>query len=234
MMPIDAKKLLFNLLPSSYNNTDIQTTVGQFEGEIQYPSINLTFPTEGTRYFSPPGDFEHINNDVMYGQEIQTAIGRFVVYASDAKFRTTQDVTYVDGQLEYSLNNVPIIGLYGDPDYTISNNHDSIVWQSNMPADGEIFTVDYSYIENGYWVASNIIENLRKNISANYSRELSKHYVDILDITSTTNISMMYVNESVTALTFDIKFIYPFVWSRPLTDEDGVLLDTVNTTITKS
>lgn len=234
MLPIESKKLLFDLLPSSYNNIDIQKTIGKFEGELQYPSINLSFPSDGTKYFSPPGNFEYINNDTMYGQEIQTSICRIVVYATNTKFRTTQDIIFVSGQTEYTLNNTPIRILHGDPDYDISSTYDSIIWQSNMPNDGENFTVDYTYILNGYWFASEIIEYIRKDIFANYYKELSKYHVDILDVTNIDNISMMYVNENITALTFDIKVIYPFTWSRPLTDDDGVLLDSVNTTISKS
>jgi len=233
MLPIDAKQLLLNLLPSNYNNLDIQRTIGRFNGEIQYPSINISFPVEGTTYFKPPGDFEYINNELMYGQEIQTAICRFQVFAIDTKQRTTEEITVIDGQTEYDVSKTPIVDVHNTSDYTVSSDHTGVEWQTSVPAGTETFTVDYSYIENGYWIASKIIDNLLQDISARFRQELSQYNVDILEMTSTDDISMMYVNENITALTFDIKFIYPFKWSRALTDEDGVPLDTVNTTVSR-
>lgn len=237
MLPVAVKKLLFNSIPTSFdvdgNTHSPKKTRGKFVlGEYSSPTINIAFIGDGTPYYTSIGDFEEIQNDTLVNRDVRTTIARYKVGANNTQANSTETITHSNGTTTYPLYHTPAIKINSigpfvkGTDYNLANSE--IEWIGSTPGDSEEFTVDYDYIEDGYWLTSSITDLLMKDILANLPKTLAEYKVDVQSVSRAHDISAIYSDEQVSALTFDVQLVYNYSWTRKLTDDDGPLIDSLD------
>ena len=239
MIPADLKRTIFNNIPTSYtvNGNLISSikTVGIFpfntyDGTV----VNLRFPLDMIPYYRSVDEMFSITDETVARSKVYRGTVRFMIGSNDSTTVISEQHTYITGTNIYTPVHNPILSITSltvgattfveDTDYRIITNKSQIEWIGTTPNDSEIFTINYSYRERGYWIATEIAEYLAKWVELNFPTYLNIYGASIIDISSATDLTDDIAIDNLNIVTFDVDIRYTFEWSRALTDEDGPIL----------
>lgn len=242
MLSAVAKKALFKSLPTTYsiNGTDINVlkTFGNHAPEAyENPVVNLNVITEGIKRYTSIDRFEAIVGNILSYSCIDTARFRFTVAANDFNLTNSEVFTFDSAETDYDTTLFPIISIESvytssetfteGTDYSVS--YYGITWLgANTPVHDESFTIEFTYTERGYWITTQIIEDLYKYIECNFNSILSDYNSSLTSIESVTDLTDIVGPDIVSACAFDITINYRFTWDRELTDNDGPVLSGID------
>lgn len=237
MLNSNIKRALVNSIPDTFRGVEVKRSFGKNPYDVfENPVVNLTTPVDGVLHYRPIDDFAKIENNSVYNTDIRRTVLRFKVAATDAIVTSSEKITFALGTSKYKLTDVPVKELTSVGSFAIGTDcvlidRDTIEWIGATPADGEAFTVEYLAFMNGYWLANDIAEQLKADVRANLERRLADYKIRIDSVSDNTDISVTYADDKVSAFAFDVRVVYPWSWSRELTEEDGTLIELINVTV---
>lgn len=235
MLSNEVKQILNQMVPSIFTVNGQEFTVAKTFGssplgDFTGPTINFSVIKDGTPHRKFIGELVSVNDVDIRSGEAQTSLLRYKVAALDTKVQTSEEIVYRAGTGLYTLRNDPVLRVI-TPTENVTLREDRRTVALAGFADGETVTVSYEYIESGYWIASEIATQLRKEILANIKPQLTAHSVDVLQMSEAKDISAVFVRENVYGFAFDVQVVYTYYWSRSLTEEDGPLIGQVDNTL---
>lgn len=238
MLPIQAKKTIINSVPSTVTLDNVTFQLQKSFGKAALnrlisPSVNISIISEGKRFSRSIDDCIEITDTTVSGSDLRTAILQYTVGASFQK-RTASDTIRKTNSSLYPLHHTPVtditsVGSYvKGTDFVLENDHETLHWLKQGPAVDTNFTVSYEYLEDGYWISFGIADFLMQGCFSNLSNLLNKYNVSVVDVGDVIDLSDIYTNQSLSVCAFDVQLVYPYKWSRTATEEDGVLLESID------
>ena len=239
MIPAELKRLVFDNIPITYtvNGNSISSikTVGLFpfntyDGTV----VNLRFPLDMLPYYRSADEMYNITNEILTRSKVYRGTIRFMIGSNDTTTTISEEHIYTTGTNIYTAIHNPILSVASltvgaiifveDIDYRIITNRSQIEWIGTTPNDSETFTINYSYRERGYWIATEIAEYLAKWVELNFPTYLHEYGASIIDISSALDLTDDIAIDNLNIITFDVDIRYTFEWSRALTNEDGPVM----------
>lgn len=236
MLDVDIKNILFSETPSNITidgyNFSINKTSGSIPlNKLSLPTINIKFINDGNPYYNSIDDYTNIIDTTTNSTNIESCILRYTVAAIDTVIETEENITYKNGITTYQLQRAPTIDIISvgsyvkNVDYKLSQDHASIQWIGNTPANNSIFNVKYKWIDSGYYISQQIAEFLIKDFKGRIFNLIRNYDINIVDFKAIKDISDIYVDEAFHAFYFDFVITYPFTWTTTISDEDAVTAD---------
>lgn len=237
MLPTEVKKLLVKSVPSTISldgsTFEIQKSFGKAPlNTIISPSINLSIVSEGKRYYRSMDDSRNQISNVITESDVRTAILQYKVGASGKQLTASDTITKTAATL-YSLSKTPVVDITNinnfekNLDYRLLDDHETLSWLAPGPALNSTYVVDYNWIEDGYWIAYGIADYLIKDILANMRPVLDPYGIDVFKVGNVVDLSAIYADEAFSACSFDVQLNYPYSWTRTLTEEEAVTLESI-------
>lgn len=238
MLPIQTKKALINAIPSSIvvdgSTYQLQRTFGKASlNDIVSPTINIAIISDGKRYSRSIDDCTVITDTTVTGSDLRTAIVRYTIGATVQKLTRTETIKKTNSSL-YKLAHTPVlditsIGSYvKGVDYKLENDHETLNWLKTGPAINTNFSVNYEYVEDGYWIVYGIADYLMQDILASLNSTLRQYNADVVKVGDIVDLSAIYTNDTLSVCVFDVQLVYPYKWTRAATEEDGVAIESID------
>jgi len=236
MLNLDVKKLLIREMPSSLTIDGHVFTIKKTTGstplnELTLPTINLKFIGEGTPYYRSFDDDHIINDTLNQYQHTCVCTLRFTIAASDSIISASDSIKYLSGTNSYTLQRVPVLditsvtGFVKDTDYQLSADRTAIEWIGTTPTVNANFTVNYQWINSGFYISHQILDYIMKDINGRVFNLLTPYGINVINYKGAVDLSDIYTNDALSAFSFDIVITYPFTWTTLI--ENSEIAETI-------
>lgn len=237
MLPAQVKKLLVKSIPSTVvvdgSTFQLQRSFGKAAlNTVVSPTLNLSIISENKRYYRSIDDGYTKNGDTITESDIRTAVLQYKIGASTTKLTTSDTLKKTTATL-YTLPKPPVANINSigsfvkNIDYCLLEDHETLSWLKSGPALNSNFTVNYDWIEDGYWIAYGIADYMIKDILANMRSVLIPYDIDVFKVGNVVDLSAIYADETFSACSFDVQLVYPYSWTRTFSEEDAVTLESI-------
>lgn len=237
MLPIPVKKLLVRSIPSSIildgSTFQLQKSFGKAAlNTVVSPTINFSIISEGKRQYRSIDDNYTKTGDVVTESDIRTAILQYKIGASCITRNAIDTIKKTDTTL-YQFPKVPVVNINSiesfikNIDYCLLEDHETLSWLTPGPALNSNFTVNYDWIEDGYWIAYGIADYMIQDILANMRSILAPYGINVFKVGDIVDLSTIYADEAFSACSFDVQLIYPYSWTHTPREEDAVTLESI-------